>query len=95
MSLLYVVCPHCALEAPKGVRACAGCEAVVRYGAPPVLILIAVLPAIGVVMVIHRFFYDAPLIVALIGGVVFGGIWGPISKAFEGRVVFKRRHHGA
>lgn len=91
MALCYIVCPHCASEAPRGVRACSGCDAVVRYGTPPALKLVAALPAIGVMLLIRRFFYDAPELVAVLGGVVFGGLWAMMSKVFEGRVVFKRK----
>jgi hypothetical protein len=52
--------------------------------------LVAALPAVWATAELRRFFYDAPFLVALLGGIVFGGLLALMSKAFEGRVAFKR-----
>ncbi|AIF46624.1 hypothetical protein HY57_04765 [Dyella japonica A8] len=90
LSVQYIVCPHCAIELRKGIKACRGCDAAVRYGPPWPYIVAALVPSVWLAVVSHRIFYDSVIVSVLVGAIFFGGLWAMLSMAFDDRAVFKR-----
>jgi hypothetical protein len=92
-TIRYVICPHCQSEAAHGVRSCPGCDAVVTYGTPLVLIVVTVAAAGWLGFKAHRFFYDSWLLVLVLAIIAAGGVLSLLCEAFDRRVVFRRKRH--
>lgn len=90
MAIDYIICPHCTLEAPKGIRSCAGCDSRVQYGAPFGLFVLFVLIILALAAAVHLCFRSTPLLVIGIGTAVLDSLWLLAAVTFHTRVVFKR-----
>lgn len=90
-SIRYAICPHCRSEAKHGVRLCPGCEAVVTYGTPLILVIVTLAATAWLGFHAHRFFYDSWPLVALLAIVAAGGLLTLLSDAFDERVVFRKK----
>ena len=86
-----VKCPHCHNTVPWGARVCRGCQAELDYGAPGILILLALAAAIFAGTLVGHGLHT-PLLGVIVGIGVLYGLYRLLSRAFRHRVIFRRRY---
>lgn len=90
-AIRYAICPHCRSEARHGVRICPGCEAVVSYGTPLILVIVTLIATGWLGFHAHWFFYDSWLVALLLAAIAAGGVLVLLYEAFDERVVFRKK----
>jgi hypothetical protein len=94
--MIYLICPHCRVNAPIGATVCRGCQAEIEYGPPRLAYISLLLVSIHSGFKVHQILlFNLPYLGWIIGIVIFiaGSVF--LEKLFATRIVFKRGYHRA